>query len=285
MILRFGACTDVGRRRQTNEDSYVAEPDLGLFAVADGMGGHAGGEVASQTVIEGMIDFIRHTQADKDITWPFGFEPSLSYSANRLRTAILAANRRLSRRIEGHDNLRGTGSTLAAVLLDGDAIAIANVGDCRVYRIRNGAIARITRDHSWVAEQVRAGYITEDEARVHPMRHVVTQAVSGDASVGADLLETPVQPGDRFLLCSDGVHGQVGDAELLRIVQESADEATACRAVVDAANAHGGPDNSTVVLVSVTELADRLEAADDMSDTIRLMSPGGPAGRKPDPAI
>jgi PPM family protein phosphatase len=276
MDIGFGACSDVGRRRQNNEDAYVADPGLRLFVVADGMGGHVAGEVASQTVVAGLHEFIRDTTIDNDKTWPFGFDLSTSVAANRLRIGILVANACLSRRIDLDEALRGTGSTLAAILLEDNTVVISNVGDCRVYRIRDGAITQVTRDDSWVAEQVRAGLITEAEARVHPWRNRVTKAVSGDLSLAAEVLESEVRRGDRFVLCSDGVHGQVANDELLRIVVESATENDACLAVIDAANARGGPDNATAIIVSILDGPEpREDAADATSegDTIRIARP------------
>jgi protein phosphatase len=201
----------------------------------------------------------------------------MSYTANRLRTAILVANQRLSRRIREREDLRGTGSTVAALLLQDDVVVISNVGDCRVYRVRDGAITRITVDHSWVAEQVRAGYITEDEARTHPWRHVVTRSVAGDAGVGADVLEATPQPGDRFLLCSDGVHGILADEELLAVIEDHANDVEACRALVDQANERGGPDNSTVILVSVVP-GGRPDVRAGFDTTVRIVQ----SGRRPD---
>ena len=276
MLIRFGACSDVGRQRRTNEDSYVADPGLRLFAVADGMGGHVAGEIASKTVVDGVHEFIRETSEDQDKTWPFEFDRSLSVAANRLRIAILVANQRLSHRIDVDQALRGTGSTLAAVLFEGESVVVSNVGDCRVYRVRDGEITRITRDHSWVAEQVRAGFITEAEARVHPWRHMVTRSVSGETKVAADLLEADVRPDDRFLLCSDGVHGLVTDDELLRIVMISAGESDACRAVIGMANSRGGPDNATAVIVSILSASSRPDDAGEATadlDTVGLAKP------------
>jgi PPM family protein phosphatase len=252
MQLQFGAATDVGRKRPHNEDSFCADPALGLFLVADGMGGHAAGEVASKTVAEAVRDFIVETQVDRDKTWPFAIDPELSYVGNRLRTAILVANRLLSRRISEDEELRGMATTLSAVLVNGKHVVVSNVGDCRAYLIREDGIRQVTIDHSWVAEQVRAGLLTADAARAHPWRSMVTRAVSGTTELAIDVLEFELQPGDRLLLCSDGLHGQVTDQDMMMLVgRHNGDLDAACTALVEAANANGGPDNITAILIAV----------------------------------
>jgi serine/threonine protein phosphatase PrpC len=252
MQPEFGAATDVGRKRPHNEDSYRAEPGLGLFLVADGMGGHAAGEVASTTVADAVRDFIAETERDRDRTWPFAIDPELSVVGNRLRAAILIANRLLSRRISEDEELRGMATTLSAALLTDRHAVVSNVGDCRAYLLRQGGIRQITLDHSWVAEQVRAGLLTADAARAHPWRSMVTRAIAGTAELAIDVLEFDLEPGDRLLLCSDGLHGQVADRDIASLVAEhDGDLEGACKALIDAANANGGPDNITAVLVRV----------------------------------
>lgn len=280
MDPRYAVATDVGRKRTNNEDSFRADPGFGLFLVADGMGGHAAGEVASQTVADAVHQFVVETRYDKDKTWPFGLDPDLSYLGNLLRAAILTANRALSKRIEENENLKGMATTLSAALLDNHRIVVSNVGDCRAYLIRDGRITQVTVDHSWVAEQVRAGLLTPDAARAHPWRSMVTRAVAGSSELAIDVLEFDVQPQDLILLCSDGLHGLVADEEMLDLVSRTrGDLDEACRALLQTANAHGGPDNSTVVLIEVgpieaavgdrretrgeTEVLDATRAADE----------------------
>jgi len=249
--LRFGAATDAGLVRSRNEDRYIADAELGLFAVVDGMGGHTGGELASATVAEAMTAFIRDTAGDSsDRTWPSGLDPRLSLLANRLQIAIRSANRTLANRAKTNAALDGSGATLAAALIDKNELVVSNVGDCRVYLLRNGELIQITRDHSVVAEQLALGLIDSETARTHPLRHVVTRAVSGQAAMPVDIVELQMQPGDRLVLCSDGIHGVLSDEEIIAIVgstDRNPDEA--CRATIDAANARGGPDNATTVVV------------------------------------
>ncbi|MBI2187828.1 MAG: serine/threonine-protein phosphatase [Acidobacteria bacterium] len=248
--LRFGAATDPGLVRPRNEDRYIADSELGLFAVVDGMGGHAGGELASETIAEAVTAFIRETAGDSDKTWPGGLDPRLSVLANRLQIAIRSANLTLATRAKANAALDGSGATLAAALFGHGELAVSNVGDCRAYLLRDGHLSQITRDHSIVAEQLALGLIDSETARTHPLRHVVTRAVSGQAGMPVDIFELKIQRGDRLILCSDGIHAVLSDAEIVAIV--SADGRTtdeACRATIDAANARGGPDNATTIVV------------------------------------
>ncbi len=252
MQATVAAASDAGHKRSRNEDAYLADVALGLFVVADGMGGHAAGEIASRTTADAIRQFIVDTEHDRDRTWPFGFDPALSYSANRLRTAIMIANLALSRRIQRDEELEGMATTVSAALVDRDDAVICNVGDCRAYLIRDATIRQLTIDHSWVAEQVRAGLIPPDAARTHPWRHFVTRAVSGSSDLTIDVVQFDPAPADRLLLCSDGLHSLVTDEEMLQIVNaHPGDLRAACQALVEEANARGGPDNVTVVLVEL----------------------------------
>lgn len=254
MHLRFGAATDVGRVRARNEDCFVADGDLGFFAVIDGMGGHTGGELASATIAEAVTVFIRETAGDLDKTWSIGLDPRVSELANRLQVAIRSANRTLATRAQGNAALEGGGATLAAALFGDDKLAVSNVGDCRAYLVRGGRLSQITRDHSVVAEQVEQGLIDAEAARTHPLRHIVTRAVSGQAGMSVDTVEMAVKPGDRLVLSSDGIHGVLSDDEIAALVSASGrslDEV--CRTVIDEANIRGGPDNATTVVVELVE--------------------------------
>lgn len=250
MNLRFGAATDQGRARRQNEDCFVADGALRFFAVVDGMGGHASGELASATIAEAATAFIRETAGNSDKTWPPGLDVRLSALANRLQVAIRSANKMLAARAQANAALDGSGATLAAALFSGDQLAVSNVGDCRAYLLRKGQLSQITRDHSVVAEQVALGLIDSETARSHPLRHVVTRAVSGQAGLAVDTLELEVEPGDRLLLCSDGIHTVLTDKEIAEFLGD--DVVTLeqiCQAAIDLANARGGLDNSTVVIV------------------------------------
>ena len=252
MISAFGAATDPGLVRRHNEDRCCAEADSGLFLVVDGVGGQNAGQVAAQIVCDAIQEFIRDTSDDDEETWPFGTDPALSAAGNRLRTSILVANRTVARRLEEDEDLAGMAATMAAALIGPGRAAVGNVGDCRGYLLRRGTLLQVTHDHSWVAEQVSAGTLDAGAARVHPMRHLVTRAVSGDPLLNADIVELETRSGDVLLLCSDGLHSMVTDEEILACLAMSLPDAdAACRNLVAAANANGGKDNVTVVVAAI----------------------------------
>ncbi len=240
----------MGRRRSANQDTLLADPSLELFAIADGMGGHASGDVASRLIIDTLHQFVVDTQIDHEKTWPFQFDLSLSYPANRLKTAILVANRRLSEHVAGSGASRGMGATLAAALLGPDRVVVANVGDCRAYLLRDGVLRQVTRDHSWVADQVASGFISAEIARAHPWRNMVTRAIQGDPDLMVDTIEVETGPKARLLLCSDGLHVVLTDEQIADILSDSAADAKgACENLIQAANDRGGPDNVTAIVI------------------------------------
>src|SRR6188472_3318405 len=251
--LVWAVSSDPGLRRTSNEDSYSTRADVGLFVVADGMGGHFAGEVASRVAVEAIEAFIQETAgADKNRTWPFPFDPTISLEANRLRAAFRLANRKIAAAIADSQDLRGMATTASAVLLGPRGASVAHVGDSRVYVLRSGKLEQITHDHSWVEEQVRAGTLTPTAARQHPWRNVVTRALSGGEDPEIDVVEIKPAPGERYLLCSDGLFGVVADpllAEILADRAASLDEI--CGRLIDAANAAGGPDNITAMVIQV----------------------------------
>ena len=252
MKLSWAVRTDPGLRRTSNEDSYCTRPDLGLFTVADGMGGHVAGEVASRVAVETIQNFIAETAgADKNRTWPFPFEPALSLEANRLKAAFRLANRQLANAMADSADLRGMATTASAVLAGKDTACVGHVGDSRIYALRAGALQQITDDHSWVEEQVRAGTMTASAARQHPWRNVVTRALSGGNDPEIDTVELSPAPGERFLLCSDGLSGVVSHEAIAQILAEEAPLDTICERLIAAANQGGGPDNITVLVLQV----------------------------------
>ena len=249
----WAVSSDPGLRRTSNEDSYSTRPDVGLFVVADGMGGHVAGEVASRVAVEAIEAFVEETAVmDKNRTWPFPFDPALSLAANRLKAAFRLANRRIASAIADSQDLRGMATTASAVLVGGQGASVAHVGDSRVYVLRQGTLEQITHDHSWVEEQVRAGTLSPSAARQHPWRNVVTRALSGGEDPEVDLTEVAPTPGDRYLLCSDGLFGVVPDAQIAEILgRRDVGLDAICHALVDAANAGGGPDNITAVVLEI----------------------------------
>jgi protein phosphatase len=249
----WAVSSDPGLRRTSNEDSYCSQPDIGLYIVADGMGGHVAGEVASRVAVEAIQQFIRETTgADKNRTWPFPFEPALSLAANRLKAAFRLANRRIASTIADSQDLRGMATTASALLAASDGVCVAHVGDSRVYVLRDGSLEQLTHDHSWVEEQVRAGAMTPVAARQHPWRNVVTRALSGGEDPEVDVKEISPAPGERYLLCSDGLFSAIGDDRIAAILADrgtSLDEV--CARLIAAANAAGGPDNITALVLEV----------------------------------
>ncbi|HVW03510.1 MAG TPA: Stp1/IreP family PP2C-type Ser/Thr phosphatase [Vicinamibacterales bacterium] len=241
-----------GLRREENEDSYSVRPDLGLFLVADGMGGHAAGEIASKLAVDAIEAFIADTKsADVNRTWPFPYDPSLTLEGNRLKAAFRLANRRISDAMDGNEALRGMATTAAALLVGREQPVVAHVGDSRIYRWRKNQLEQLTQDHSWVSEQVRAGNISESDARRHPWRNVVTRALAGGDDPDVDVAVVPVESGDRFLICSDGLSSVVVKPIIERILSTDGDLDSLCQALINAANDGGGPDNITVAMLQV----------------------------------
>ncbi|PYQ12167.1 MAG: Stp1/IreP family PP2C-type Ser/Thr phosphatase [Acidobacteria bacterium] len=242
--------TDVGRKRQGNEDFFHIDTDRGLFIVADGMGGHVAGEVASKLAVQTIEEFMRVSDSDSEITWPFEFDESLSQGGNRIQAAIQLANREIVRHMQSREEHRGMGTTVVTAVVADDACYVGHVGDSRAYLIREGSIEQLTRDHTFVNEQVEKGFMSKAEADRHPARNILTRAVGSAEDLTVDLSETHLKPGDFVLLCSDGLSSMVEDADILKVVQEKgASLEEACRSLVALANEHGGWDNVTAVLI------------------------------------
>jgi len=249
----WAVSSDPGLRRSSNEDSYCTRPDLGLYIVADGMGGHVAGEVASRVAVEAIEIFIQETAgADKNRTWPFPFEPALSLEANRLKAAFRLANRRIASTIADSHDLRGMATTASSLLTGPDGACVAHVGDSRVYVLRGGHLQQITNDHSWVEEQVRAGTMTATAARQHPWRNVVTRALSGGEDPEVDVTQVQPVQSERYLLCSDGLFSVVPDEQIAALLgTPGVPLEDVCQKLIDAANAAGGPDNITALVLEV----------------------------------
>ena len=249
MKLKFFGATDVGRRRKNNEDYFgIFEADQ-LFVVADGMGGHAAGEVASSTAVQALAEFVALTAKETDITWPWGVDPNLSLVANRLKTAVRFGNQKVLDLSLTQADYEGMATTIVGVLFEETTAHIAHVGDSRLYLVNASGIKQVTTDHSWVLEQVALGVLTNDQARSHPLRNVVTRAIGAAPDLNVDVVAHPMAPGDTLLLCSDGLSGMVLDADLGKIVAANPDPKKAADLLIAEANAHGGEDNITVLIV------------------------------------
>lgn len=250
MPIRYAAQTDLGMRRNHNEDGYGILEDDGLVLVADGMGGHAAGEVASGLALGEISTFYHRACRDQSTDWwPFQHEPALSVVENRVLCGVGLANLRIYE-ASADKGRKGMGTTLVAGAIVGETITIAHVGDSRAYRIRDGAITRLTRDHS-LLEQFKEinPSMTREEEQNFPHKNVITRALGLNDAVDVDLRTHDLQPGDKYLFCSDGLSGHLEDEEMLEVTKDTNDLPLAVAELVERANAAGGADNITVVLV------------------------------------
>jgi protein phosphatase len=253
MLEAFGK-TDVGRRRKLNEDNFLIDRDTNMYAVCDGMGGHNAGEIASKMAIETLHAFIAKSHGEeKDITWPYGLEPQLSFEANRLKTAIKLANKRVFKAADNREDYTGMGTTLVAALVNDSTLSVGSAGDSRCYLVRGGELTQLTRDDSWVSAAWAEGILSHDEIDRHPLRNVITKAVGAKESIEIETTEQKLEAGDLVLLCSDGLHAMITDDEILRLLHPMpASLEKAAGALIDAANEAGGKDNVSVVLLRYT---------------------------------
>ncbi len=250
MTCTFFGKTDVGMKRNHNEDAFLTDPELGFAVVADGMGGHAAGEVASELAVERISSFLRKVNGNEDITWPYKYDIAFSLNANKLMVGIKLANDAILSKVAGDPQLNGMGTTIVAALFDRDNATIAHVGDSRAYLFRNRRLSLLTNDHSWVSEQVRRGLITEEQARVHPMKNVVTQALGGAERLSVEIDELPLEPGDLVVLCSDGLNSMVSADEMEKIfIRFHENPEKLIDQLIHKANEQGGDDNITVIVV------------------------------------
>jgi serine/threonine protein phosphatase PrpC len=253
--LRAAGLTDIGRKRKHNEDSYVIVLPEGLVAVADGMGGHAAGEVAARIAVDTIEEFINDTSQKMENTWPFQYNHQWRFNSNRLAVAVEKANERVMAAVARQPSLKGMGTTLVAAIFNGATMSLAHVGDSRAYRLREGGFKRLTEDHSWVHEQIATGILTEEEAKSHPLKNVVTRALGGGPTVMPDVQELDLETGDRYLFCSDGLTTMLSDEETAELLQGDGELEGVCQRLVERANEKGGLDNITVVLVEVGDPA------------------------------
>jgi PPM family protein phosphatase len=260
--------TDPGRVRRRNEDAFVLDPPL--FAVADGMGGAQAGEVASRLAAAAFREYHEADELAPD---------------ERLQAIIQEANRRIYERARADSDVSGMGTTVTAALLTGGGLTVGHVGDSRAYRIRNGELEQLTEDHSLVGDLMRSGRLTPEEADAHPQRSVITRALGTDPEVSVDTITVEAEPGDLFLLCSDGLTTMVADEDILGILSAAPTLDDAARELVRAANTGGGEDNVTVVLFRVEgDEAEQTLAApavegngqgdpDELEDTLTNLQP------------
>jgi protein phosphatase len=249
MKIRYAAKTDVGMKRTHNEDYFSLIEDEQLFIVADGMGGHASGEVASKMAAETVGEFYQRTK-DEDATWPYKMDRSLSYIENRLVCGIKLANYRIFESASRDIRYKGMGTTIVSCLICGDKVYVAHVGDSRCYRVRASGLTQLTRDHSLLEDYKEAKPdMTEEEQRNFPHKNVITRALGMRDTVQVDVKGHQILDGDFYLMCSDGLSGMVEDAKILEIVANAKSLERAVAELVDTANRAGGTDNITTLLL------------------------------------
>jgi len=236
--IKFSAKTDVGKIRKINQDSFCAAGDIGLFLVADGMGGHLAGEIASQVAVElikmSLTDWLKKGPPNSEI----------------LARAIQLANKGVLEMAENEQGMKGMGTTITGILICNGGFATANVGDSRIYRIRNNSIEQLSEDHSMVHMQLSQGLITKEEAKKSAYKNVITRAIGTDKTVEVDIREEEAMKGDVILICSDGLSSLAEDKDMLDILNQcDGDLDNACEKLIDLANYNGGDDNITTILV------------------------------------
>jgi len=247
--------SDVGRERDHNEDSYCILPEYRLFVVADGMGGHSAGDVASKMATHTVASFFEAT-SQEDATWPFSFDPQLSVDENRLLTSIKLANKRIFEASVSNPDVQGMGTTIVGVLFATDSarVYIAHVGDSRCYRVRDGEIVQMTKDHSLVNDYLSVMPDMSDAQRAEIPTNVITRALGMQDAVAVDLGTDEGRPGDCYVLCSDGLSGMITDEVIRDAVVEFGEDVEGSSArLIALANEGGGEDNITAVLFRITE--------------------------------
>lgn len=252
MKLREAGKTHVGMKRSHNEDAFMLVPEHKLFVVADGMGGHACGEVASGLSVDTIRTFFSKTAEDEDATWPCRFDRTLSQTANRLKAAIELANHHIYEQAQSDSRFRGMGTTVVGIAFDDTTVSVAHVGDSRVYRFREGLLTLLTEDHSLLNDYKKMANLTEEEERNFPHKNIIVRALGMKDRVLVDVHSEPPMAGDLYLLCSDGLTGEVEDPDIQTILAEAGDDLDgACDTLIEIACQNGGKDNVTAVLVLV----------------------------------
>jgi PPM family protein phosphatase len=242
--------TNVGMKRAANEDNYAVLKEENLFIVCDGMGGHASGEVASQMAVETIRSFFKETREDPEMTWPYKMDRSRRYEENRLITSIKLANLRIHETSKRESKYAGMGTTVVSTFFVEEGVYLAHVGDSRIYRIREGQIEQVTEDHSLLNDYIKMKKLTPEEIEAFPHKNVIVRALGMKESVKVDVFFDTPHPGDTYLLCSDGLTGELTDPQMAEIFQANQKNLEkACHALIEAANANGGHDNVSVVLV------------------------------------
>jgi PPM family protein phosphatase len=248
-MMKASGLSDVGPVRKNNEDSFISDESLRLLVVADGMGGHSAGEIASNLAIETIASFVRRSEEDADFSWPYGVDSNLSFCGNRLRTAIHLANRRVFRAAEKYDEYTGMGTTIVGALISGSRLSVGHAGDSRLYLFAEGTLTRLTADDTWAATVLKGKPDSEpSRSPAHPMRHVLTNVLGAQDHIDVHMSEHDLQGGEMILLCSDGLHNVVDDDMLCEVLSRDTVPANIVAQLIQMALAGGGRDNVTAVV-------------------------------------
>jgi protein phosphatase len=245
--------TNVGMKRTHNEDNFSITEESGLYIVADGMGGHASGEIASKMAVDAMREFFAATASDPERTWPYKMDRSKGYEENRLITGIKLANLRIYESAQRDPRQRGMGTTIVALFAVEDSIYVAHVGDSRVYRLRDGTLEQLTEDHSLLNDYIKMKRLTPEEIANFPHKNVIVRALGMKDTVKVDTRFERPKAGDVYVLCSDGLSGPVSDEVMHQILDSTEDLRAAATKLINKANENGGPDNITCVLARWVE--------------------------------
>jgi len=252
--VRFSGDTNVGMKRDHNEDSFFLPVNERLAVVADGMGGHASGEVASRMAVDAIAGYFRETEGEQEITWPFKVDRGHGHNVNRMTTAIKLANQQIFEEAERKTECHGMGTTVVSALFLDDVLIVGHVGDSRLYRLRDGAIEQVTEDHSLLNDYVRMKRLSENEIAAFPHKNVIVRALGMKSSIEVDILTEHPRLGDLYVLCSDGLSGMVSDADIAALALEEGDLDKLCERLIATANGNGGIDNITVVCARLEPL-------------------------------
>jgi serine/threonine protein phosphatase PrpC len=248
--MQLAGQTDVGMKRNHNEDTFSILEEENLFLVCDGMGGHASGEVASQMAVQTIRNFFRETREDPELTWPYKMDRSRRYEENRLITAIKLANLRIHEASKRESKYHGMGTTIVAFYSIEEGAYLAHVGDSRIYRLREGQLVQVTEDHSLLNDYIKMKKLTADEIANFPHKNVIVRALGMKESVKVDTFLEQPHPGDIFLLCTDGLSGEVPDPQIREIMlRHGKNLQPMSQELIDTAKKNGGADNITVILV------------------------------------
>ena len=253
MKIDVAGLSHVGMKRNHNEDNLLLLPEERVFVVADGMGGHSSGEIASQIAVDEVGEFFRMTSQDSEITWPYKMDKSKNYDENRLATGIKLANVRIFEKASTDQKYKGMGTTIVTVYFAREnEVVVGHVGDSRVYHFREGKLTQVTEDHSLLNDYLKAKKLTPEEIEAFPHKNVIVRALGMKDLVQVDVNKVVPRPGDIFLLCSDGLSGMVPDPQIQSVLTQTRDLDKACGQLIDLANANGGNDNVTCVLARLS---------------------------------